>query len=350
MNIREQSEQYERARLCEYAALAEETRGRGRQDPEDEIRTAYQRDRDRVLHCNSFRRLMHKTQVFISPQGDHYRTRLTHTLEVAQIARTIARALRLNEDLTEAIALGHDLGHTPFGHAGERGLDDCCPGGYRHFEQSVRVAERLEKNGAGLNLTYEVLDGFRCHSYGGGDGEDVNSRDAVTLEGRVVRFADKTAYMNHDIEDAVRAGIIAPEDLPFHVKCTLGRSKSERITSLVRSIVENSAEDIRMGEAEFAAFKELRGFLFANVYRFPAVAEQERKAADVVRALYEYFVKHAERLPEEYRAVAREEGAQRAVCDYISGMSDRFAIEQYENAFIPRSFSSYAEFFTGQDG
>ena len=344
MNIREQSEETERARLSPGAALSARSRGRARAEDEDDIRTAYQRDRDRVLHCNSFRRLMHKTQVFISPEGDHYRTRLTHTLEVAQIARTVARALRLNEDLTEAIALGHDLGHTPFGHAGERGLDDCCPGGYRHFEQSVRVAEHLEKNGEGLNLSWEVLDGFLCHSYGGGSGEADNSRDAATLEGRVVRYADKTAYMNHDIEDAVRAGIITPEDLPFQVKCTLGRTKSERISGLVRSLIENSGDEIRMGEAELSAFRELRAFLFVNVYRFPAVEEEEHKAARVVHALYEHFSAHEEKLPEEYRAIAREEGVARAVCDYISGMSDRFAIAQYENLYIPRSFRNYAAF------
>jgi len=330
LTIRKRSEDWEHQTLSCHAAFADQTRGRGREEPECDIRTAFQRDRDRILHCNSFRRLMHKTQVFICPEGDHYRTRLTHTLEVSQIARTIARALRLNEDLTEAIAMGHDLGHTPFGHAGEKGLDEISPNGYKHYMQSVRVVEHLEHGGAGLNLTFEVRNGIQCHSHG---------EDAVTQEGRIVRFADKTAYMNHDIEDAVRAQIITEEELPFHVKCTLGRSKSERISSLVDSIVRNSGEDIVMGAPELAAYKELREFMFAQVYKSPIVRDEEDKATELVKRLYEYFARHADKLPTEYKLIVDKEGVDRAICDYISGMSDRFAISLYDELFIPRSWT-----------
>ncbi|WP_312644320.1 deoxyguanosinetriphosphate triphosphohydrolase [Hydrogenoanaerobacterium sp.] len=331
MTIRKRSEDWEHQTLSTYASFSDQSRGRDREEPECDIRTAYQRDRDRILHCNSFRRLMHKTQVFICPEGDHYRTRLTHTLEVSQIARTIARALRLNEDLTEAIAMGHDLGHTPFGHAGEKGLDEISPNGYKHFMQSVRVVEHLEHGGAGLNLTFEVRNGIQCHSHG--------SEEAVTQEGRIVRFADKTAYMNHDIEDAIRAQIITEEELPFNVKCTLGRSKSERISSLVDSIVRNSAGDIIMGAQELAAYKELREFMFAQVYKSPIVRDEEDKAAELVKRLYEYFARYADKLPTEYKLIVEREGADRAICDYISGMSDRFAIGLYEELFIPRSWT-----------
>ncbi|WP_343274501.1 deoxyguanosinetriphosphate triphosphohydrolase [Ligaoa zhengdingensis] len=331
LTIRERTEQWEHVALSEHAAFADCTRGRARAERECDIRTAYQRDRDRIIHCNAFRRLMHKTQVFICPEGDHYRTRLTHTLEVSQIARTMARALRLSEDLTEAIAMGHDLGHTPFGHAGEKGLDEITPGGYRHNEQSVRVAQRLERDGAGLNLTVEVLDGIRCHSYGCGD--------AITQEGRLVRFADKIAYMNHDIEDSIRARIITADEIPFNVKCTLGRSKSERISAMVESIVRGSGDDIVMGAPELAAYQELREFMFAQVYKSAIVADEERKGTELVKRLYEYFVAHAEKLPDEYRQIAGQEGKDRAACDYISGMSDRYAIALYEELFIPRSWT-----------
>lgn len=332
MTIREQTEEWEQASLSPHAALARETKGRQREEVSCDIRTAFQRDRDRIVHCNSFRRLMHKTQVFISPEGDHFRTRLTHTLEVSQIARTVVRALRLNEDLTEAVAMGHDLGHTPFGHAGEAGLNEMSPVGYEHFLQSVRMVEKLEKGGVGLNLTEEVRNGILCHSHG---------TDASTHEGRVVRFADKTAYMNHDIEDAVRCGIIAEEDLPFNVKCVLGRSKSERITTIVKSIVENSGEDVKMSDTVFTAYRELREFMFEYVYRSQAVSDEERKAADVVKRLYEYFTRHADKLPREYKIIAAEEGIDRAVCDYISGMSDRYAIARFQELFIPRSWNDY---------
>lgn len=330
MKIRERTEDWEHSTLSPHASFANQSKGRDRPEEECEIRTAYQRDRDRILHCNSFRRLMHKTQVFISPEGDHFRTRLTHTLEVSQIARTIARALCLNEDLTEAIAMGHDLGHTPFGHAGEKGLDEMSPTGYEHFIQSVRVVEHLEHDGAGLNLTFEVRNGILCHSHG---------KDADTHEGRVVRFADKTAYMNHDIEDAVRANIITEEDLPFNVKCTLGRSKSERISALVESIIQNSGDDVIMGALELSAYKELREFMFAHVYHSCIVKDEEDKATGLVKRLYEYFTAHAEKLPTEYKLIAGDEGVDRAVCDYISGMSDRYAVALYEDFYIPRSWT-----------
>ena len=335
MNIREQSEQFEHERLQKGAAFSDETRGRDRAEEECTIRTAYQRDRDRIIHCKSFRRLMHKTQVFISPEDDHYRTRLTHTLEVAQIAHTLARALRLNEDLTEAIALGHDLGHTPFGHAGENALNALNPGGYTHYEQSVRVVEKLEKDGRGLNLTWEVRNGIARHT---------NGPQAATLEGRVVRWADKIAYMNHDIEDAIRSGLLTEDDLPDSTKQYLGRSKSQRITTFVHSIIDTSGEDICMDERVHDCYIELRRFMFANVYKHPVVEAEEKKGTAVVRRLYEYFTASPERLPDEYQAIAALEGAPRAVCDYISGMSDRYAISVYEGLFIPRSWTGLHDF------
>lgn len=294
------------------------------------MRTGYQRDRDRVLHCKAFRRLMHKTQVFLSPESDHYRTRLTHTLEVSQIARTIARGLRLNEDLTEAIALGHDLGHTPFGHAGERALARVHEGGFAHAAQSVRVAEKLENDGQGLNLCAETLDGFLCHGSG--------SRPACTLEGRVVRYADKIAYLNHDVEDAVRAGIIEPDGLPWNVQYVLGRTKSQRITALVTSLIENSAGDIRMAPDIQKGYDELRAFMFESVYTDAAAKKEEHKAEGVVEQLYQYYLQHPGRLPQEYRLICEQEGAGRAACDYISGMSDRYAAGVFESLFIPRSW------------
>jgi dGTPase len=330
VTIREQSEQWEKRSLSPLAVCAASSRGRERPEEPCSIRTCFQRDRDRILHCKSFRRLMHKTQVFLSPEGDHYRTRLTHTLEVSQIARTIGRALRLNEDLIEAMALGHDLGHTPFGHAGERALSEVCPMGYRHYLQSVRVAQRLENGGAGLNLTWEVLNGIACHTAG---------REAATLEGQVLRYADKIAYMNHDIEDAVRAGVLSEGDLPWDVTYILGRGKGERITSLVTSVIGNSGEHIDMGPECRRAFEQLKAFLFEAVYTNPIAKGEEGKAEDVVKALYAYFVKYPEKLPTEYKAVGEREGVHRAACDYISGMSDRYAISVYSDLFIPRSWS-----------
>lgn len=333
MTIRERTEHIERETLDERAMRAADSRGREQEEEHCPMRTVFQRDRDRVLHCKSFRRLMHKTQMILSPEGDHYCTRLTHTLEVSQIARTMARGLRLNEDLVEAIALGHDLGHSPFGHAGEAALDDVHPGGFNHTLQSVRVVERLEKEGRGLGLTWEVRDGIRCHSSG---------PEAATHEGKLVRYADKIAYMNHDVEDSVRAGVLRDEDIPWNVRCHLGRTKSERITALVTNMIENSSEEIRFDGRHLDLYNELRDFMFEAVYYDTSdqgVKGEEGKAKDVVRALYTYFVKHPDRLPGEYGAIREEEGIPRAACDYISGMTDRYCILVYEDLFLPRSWS-----------
>ncbi|MBR5484940.1 MAG: deoxyguanosinetriphosphate triphosphohydrolase [Oscillospiraceae bacterium] len=328
MNIREKQEMQEKQMLSPFAALSSQSRGREREEPPCNIRTCYQRDRDRIIHCKAYRRLMNKTQVFLSPKSDHFRTRLTHTQEVSQIARTIARALSLNEDLAEAISLGHDLGHTPFGHAGEAVLDEVCPHGFVHSLQSVRIVEQLEKDGRGLNLTWEVRNGIACHS--------TASKAAETLEGRVVRYADKIAYLNHDIEDAIRAGVLSERDIPFEISYELGRTKSARITSLILSIVENSGEDIVMAPKIQNAFDSLRKFMFEAVYNNPAAKGEEAKAMEVVRRLYAYYIERTEKLPEEYRRIAREQDSARAVCDYISGMSDRYAIALYEELFVPK--------------
>lgn len=329
-NIREWTMRNEEQLLSPRACLCRDSRGRERPEPEDDLRTPFQRDRDRIIHCNAFRRLQHKTQVFLSPTGDHYRTRLTHTLEVTQIARTIARGLKLNEDLTEAIGLGHDLGHTPFGHAGERALDSVYPGGFHHYEQSLRVVDHLEKGGKGLNLTWEVRDGIVNHTV---------KPEAATWEGRVVKLADHIAYINHDIDDAIRAGILQEEDLPAHLRETLGKSKSERINTLVLSAIEYSKEDITMEESIFRAFRELEAFMFENVYTNPVAKGEEGKAQDILIAMYGYFVKQPEKMPEEYQKIAQEETPERAACDYISGMSDRYALQVYMDLFVPKPWS-----------
>ena len=274
-------------------------------------------------------RLKHKTQVFLSPEGDHYRTRLTHTLEVAQIARTIARALRLNEDLTEAIALAHDLGHTPFGHAGERALNDVFPGGFRHFEQSLRVVDKLEKNGEGLNLTYEVRDGILCHTVG---------KEADTLEGRVVKLADRIAFLNHDIDDAIRARVLSESDIPLEVADVLGHSKSKRINTLVLSAVENSADDIKLSPDIQAAFDKLNAFMYKSVYTNEKCKGEEKKAEALIKTLYEYFSTHPDDLPSLYQAVVKSEGAERAACDYVSSMSDGYVLNIYNELFIPSAW------------
>lgn len=330
MTVREALMEEEQTRLNEHAALSCRSRGRLTPEAPCPYRTDFQRDRDRVIHCNSFRRLKHKTQVFLSPLGDHYRTRLTHTLEVSQIARTIARALWLNEDLTEAIAMGHDLGHTPFGHAGERALNEITPFGYKHYLQSVRVVHCLEKNGKGLNLTYEVKNGIACHS------ADLT---ASTLEGRVVKISDKIAYINHDIEDAIRAGVLEELDLPWDAVYVLGRSKSERLSTIIASIVENSGDDIRMAPEVYKAHRTLQEFMFASVYTNPVAKGEEGKAQDIIKKLYEYYVKRPEALPEFYRTVAERDGIDRAVCDYISGMTDQFAVSLFKELFIPKSWN-----------
>lgn len=330
MNAREISEQNERLILCDKAMFSSETAGRRLPEAESDLRTCYQRDRDRIIHCKAFRRLKHKTQVFLSPESDHYRTRLTHTLEVAQIARTIARALRLNEDLTEAIALGHDLGHTPFGHAGERALQELTNTGFTHYEQSVRVCERLEKNGRGLNLTAEVLDGILHHTRG---------EDAHTLEGRIVRTADRVAYINHDIDDAVRAGVIAESDIPRDIVRTLGDTKSRRINTLVESIVKNSGDTIKMDSETEKYYDKLHEFLFESVYKNPIAKSEETKVSGIVEGLIKYFLKNPEKMPEEYLKIAAEEGAERAVTDYIAGMTDHYAVTVFSNIYIPKAWS-----------
>ena len=333
MNIRERIEENEKLLFSPYACFSAQTKGRLRQEEQCMVRTDFQRDRDRVIHCKAFRRLKHKTQVFLSPEGDHYRTRLTHTLEVAQIARTVARALRLNEDLTEAISLAHDLGHTPFGHAGERALNSIVPGGFRHYEQSLRVVDKLEKNGEGLNLTYETRNGILCHTKG---------EEAVTLEGRIVRIADRIAYINHDIDDALRAGVISARALPSETGRVLGNTTSERINTLVMSLINNSSDGVLMMDSDTqSAYEQLHRFMFASVYNNDSAKSEERKVPELMSFLYEYFVKAPEKLPEEYRGTAKSEGVEKAVCDYLAGMTDRYAIEQFKNLFIPRSWVGY---------
>lgn len=333
MTVRERTQMIEKQILSPYAALSAETLGRDRPEKECDLRTPYQRDRDRILHCKAFRRLKHKTQVFLSPEGDHYRTRLTHTLEVSQIARTIARALLLNEDLTEAVALGHDLGHTPFGHAGERALNELAPDGFRHYEQSVRVVERLENDGRGLNLTKEVRDGILCHTRG---------TEAFTAEGRIVRLADRIAYINHDIEDACRAGVITEKDIPESITKFLGSSKSQRISTLIRSVVENTKEgNLRMDPDVQRAFDELHDFMYDRVYLNEYAKREEKKIPHLVEALYEYAQK-IDHLPEGMRAIAEQEGTSRAACDFIAGMTDQYAISLYRRLFIPQAWKVFS--------
>ncbi len=327
VNIREQLEYTEKQILSPYACLAVNTKGRPRVDEKCSVRTDFQRDRDRIIHCKAFRRLKHKTQVFLSPEGDHYRTRLTHTLEVAQIARTIARALRLNEDLTEAISLGHDLGHTPFGHAGERALNEIVPGGFHHYEQSLRVVDKLEKNGRGLNLTYETRNGIVCHTRG---------KEADTLEGRIVRLADRVAYINHDIDDAIRAGVISNKDIPADISRILGDTTNSRINTLVLSVINNTDNDtLKMSPEIQDAFDKLHVFMFDSVYSNDYAKHEEKKVPELIYLLYKYFKEHSELLPEENKKTADEEGIERAVCDYISGMTDHFATEKFRELFIP---------------
>ncbi len=328
-SIRERTIEIEHQTLSEYACFSDETRGRKREEELCPVRTDFQRDRDRIIHSSSFRRLKHKTQVFLSPEGDYYRTRLTHTLEVAQIARTMARALRLNEDLTEAIALGHDLGHTPFGHAGERALDAIAPFGFKHYIQSVRVADVIEKDGKGLNLTEEVLNGIICHTKG---------EQAFTLEGRLVRLADRIAYLNHDIDDAERAGVMTESDIPQEIRDVLGYTKSKRINTLVMSAIENSTDDIVLESSVKGAFDELHDFMFKNVYTNPVCKGEEHKAVDMLQWLYNFYLKNPDRLSPEMIKVAEAEGVDRAVTDYIAGMTDRYAVAVFDDLFVPKSW------------
>ena len=329
MNVRQRTEEIEHLTLAPWATFSDASRGRVRQEEPDDIRPVFQRDRDRVIHCKAFRRLKQKTQVFLSPEGDLYRTRLTHTLEVAQIARTIARALRLNEDLTEAISLAHDLGHTPFGHAGENALDKLCPDGFRHYMQSLRVVDRLEKEGQGLNLSWEVRNGIVTHTKG---------TWAATPEGRIVRMADQIAFVNHDIEDAVRAGVLDPALLPKECTAVLGNTKSERITTMIRSILTHSQGDVQMGSEEQQAFLALRDFMYATVYVDRSAKQEEQKVDNVIAQLYEYYLTHVDRMSNFYVQLAYQEGRDRAVTDYISGMSDEFAIRTFEELFVPRKW------------
>lgn len=325
-SIRLLAEKNEKYILCDKACFASNSRGRAVAEPQDAVRTCFQRDRDRIIHSQSFRRLKHKTQVFLAPSGDHYRTRLTHTLEVSQIARTIARALQLNEDLTEAIALGHDLGHTPFGHAGERALDKLCDCGFKHYEQSVRVVEKLEKYGKGLNLTDEVKNGILCHTKG---------TEAYTLEGQIIRIADKIAYINHDIDDAIRAGVMAEEDIPLSLRMQLGMTKSERINNMVLDVIHTSGDSIRMSDDFYTGFMDLHNFMFTAVYTNPVCKGEESKAVDMLERIYCYYIQHIDKMPEEFVKIAETDGDERAVCDYIAGMSDNYALKVFNNLFVP---------------
>lgn len=335
MNIREELEEREKEYLSPYASLSGKSKGRKRAEPECDIRPVFQRDRDRILHCKSFRRLKQKTQVFLLPKGDHYRTRLTHTLEVAQNARTIAKALRLNEELAEAIALGHDLGHTPFGHAGERALNKMCPDGFRHNEQSVRVVEILEKQGKGLNLTWEVVDGIFNHK---------SSGTPHTLEGEIVKLSDKIAYINHDIDDAVRGGILREEDLPAKYTDVLGHSTRMRLNTMIHDVVSHSVgrPQIVMSDEVREATMGLRKFLFENVYQNAEAKGEEKKAVDMIINLYEYYMDHAELLPAQYLRMLTERGEtkERIVCDYIAGMTDSYAVKKFQEYFIPESWKN----------
>lgn len=331
MSIKEKLEEIELKTLSPVAALSKNSKGRKFPDDQCELRTVYQVDRDRVIHSKSFRRLKHKTQVFICPRGDHYRTRLTHTLEVSQIARTLAKSLFLNEDLAEAIALSHDLGHTPFGHDGEIVLNELSDCGFKHFEQSLRVVDFLEKDGKGLNLTYEVRDGILNHTRGDWP---------KTIEGRLVRLADRIAYVNHDIDDAVRANVMTIEDLPVDVLHVLGDTKTKRINTLINSIVENSqGEVICMSNEVQKAFDTLHSFMYDFVYTNMESKKEAVKVPALITGLYNYFISHPDKLPSQMKLIAEHESLNRAVCDYIAGMTDYFAINLFENIFIPRSWN-----------
>lgn len=334
MTIREQLEQEELIRLSDRAAKSVHTRGREHHSDSCPMRTDFQRDRDRILHCKAFRRLKYKTQVFLSPEGDHYRTRLTHTLEVSQIARTIARCLRLNEDLAEAIALGHDLGHTPFGHIGERSLDETMPEGFRHNEQSRRIADVLENGGRGLNLTWEVRDGILCHS---------GKQFPATLEGECVRRADRIAYLNHDLDDALRGGVLRDFELPVDCLKVLGNSHGERINNMIADIVANSqdTEHLEMSPLMQSAMDGLREFMFERVYRDEWRAAEESRCDHVMKSLFRYYSEHPGEMPTEFVLIGYSDGTARAVCDFLSCMTDRYAIRQFQKLFVPSGFALF---------
>ncbi|MDI9520045.1 MAG: deoxyguanosinetriphosphate triphosphohydrolase [Bacillota bacterium] len=331
MTVKDMLEKAEFVNLSEYAAKSAQSKGRENPVTPDNTRTEFQRDRDRVIHSKGFRRLQFKTQVFLAPEGDHYRTRLTHTLEVAQVARTISRALRLNEDLTEAIALAHDLGHTPFGHIGERTLNELHPGGFQHYMQSLRMVDKLEGKG-GLNLTWEVRDGIINHS---------GNLKAATLEGMVVARSDRIAYINHDIDDAIRAGLIFQEQLPQDALKVLGFTHGERINTMITDIIQNSQDKpvISSGAEVQEATDALRGFLFKNVYQDSWRSEEEVKCDFILKRLFEYFTKDPEKMPSEFGLIAQEEGVPRAVADFIASMTDRYAIRLFRQLFMPEAFS-----------
>ena len=333
MTIREELEQREHMMLSPWAARADGTRGRLRPEEENEVRTCYQRDVDRIVYCKSFRRLKHKTQVFLQPEGDHYRTRLTHTLEVMRISRTIARALQLNEDLTEAIAFGHDLGHTPFGHAGEKALSDITGKAFRHNEQSLRVVDILEKDGQGLNLTWEVRDGILNHR---------SSGIPATMEGKVVRFADKIAYINHDIDDGIRAGILKESDIPSEYTDVLGNSTKERLNTMISDIIMNSIgkNDLVMSEPVHKAMTDLRKFMFESLYLNPTAKSEEAKADKLITELYRYYVANTDKLPDTYKRFITEfdERPEQVVCDYIAGMSDQYSLSKFQEIFVPTAW------------
>jgi dGTPase len=342
MNIREMLERIESDTLVPQAAKSAETRGRDREEEEDDIRPSYQRDRDRIIHCKAFRRLKHKTQVFLAPEGDHYRTRLTHVLEVTQIARTIAKSLRLNEILAEAIGLGHDLGHSAFGHAGEAALNKLVRGGFDHYRQSVRVVETLENDGQGLNLTIEVRDGILKHSKGE-KGELLRKRPksrALTLEGDIVRISDIIAYVNHDIDDGIRAGLIRESDIPSEIRTTLGRTKTERIDRMVRDVIDATLacdyDAISMSAESLEALEALRKYMFENMYLIPEVRGEFEKAQKILIALFEYVVAH----PEEYLDTRSAEPVERLAIDFIAGMTDRYALNLYAKLFLPKPWVS----------
>ena len=330
MTIRQSLEQYEREYLSPFATLSMNSKGRLHPENECDIRPVFQRDRDRIIHSKSFRRLKDKTQVFLTPEGDHYRTRLTHTLEVSQNARTIAKALRLNEDLAEAIALGHDLGHTPFGHAGERALNEVCPLGFEHSQQSVRTVDILEKSGMGLNLTMEVRDGILNHQTKG---------TPSTLEGKIVRFSDKIAYIHHDMDDAIRGGILTEADIPKEISSIIGETTRERLNFFVHDLVTHSQgkNDICMSEEVDQAMKKLRRFMFERVYNNSQAKGEEDKAEQLMITLYEYYMKNTALLPQEYQRMMYDgELKERVVCDYVGAMTDRFSIAKYEEIYIPK--------------
>jgi dGTPase len=332
LTIRENIEKIEQETLSPFATLSQDSKGRKVEEEPCDIRPVFQRDRDRILHCKAFRRLKNKTQVFLTPKGDHYRTRMSHTLEVSQNARTIAKALRLNEDLVEAIALGHDLGHTPFGHAGEYMLDILCKDGFRHNEQSVRIVEKLEKGGKGLNLTWEVRDGILNHQ---------TRTMPHTLEGKIVRLSDKIAYINHDIDDAIRAHILVKEDIPRELREILGETTRERLNTLIHDIIINSTgiDDIRMSKDVEEAMHRLRRFMFQSVYQNPAAKGEEVKARELLKQLYGYYTEHLDRIPDTFLHMLDEgEEIGRVICDYISGMTDQYAVAKFSEYFMPQKW------------